>query len=144
MSATNEEILGRSDANDLEAILAITNDDMDSVIHAVKDNADAIFTWNYQKGERPALNKLYEKAKVSQWNGETDLPWDTDVDPEKVIANAPIDPDSDPVMIAARAPGGPLASWGEKEFDRLKMEAQNWTLSQFMHGEQGALVCTAK
>src|ERR1700680_1476190 len=89
MSATNEEILGRADANDLEAILSITNDDMDSVIHAVKDNAEAIFTWDYEKGQRPALNKLYEKAKTSQWNGETDLPWDTDVDIEKVVlANA--------------------------------------------------------
>ncbi|MEY2422258.1 MAG: hypothetical protein QOI95_2325 [Acidimicrobiaceae bacterium] len=144
MSATNEEILGRSDANDLEAILAITNDDMDSVIHAVKDNADAIFTWDYEKGQRPALNKLYEKAKTSQWNGETDLPWDTDVDIEKVVAQAPIDPDNDPVMIAARAPGAPLANWGDSEFTNLKMEMQNWTLSQFMHGEQGALLCTAK
>src|SRR3982075_3192829 len=89
MSATNEEILGRSDANDLEAILAITNDDMDSVIHAVKDNAEAIFTWDYEKGQRPALNKLYEKAKTSQWNGETDLPWETEVDQEAVVmANA--------------------------------------------------------
>ncbi|MGI9577422.1 MAG: ferritin-like domain-containing protein, partial [Microthrixaceae bacterium] len=26
----------------------------------------------------------------------------------------------------------------------FNLEAQNWTLSQFMHGEQGALVCTAK
>jgi hypothetical protein len=24
------------------------------------------------------------------------------------------------------------------------MEYQNWLLSQFMHGEQGALLCTAK
>ncbi|MEY2403643.1 MAG: hypothetical protein QOD38_1194 [Acidimicrobiaceae bacterium] len=144
MTATNEEILGRSDANDLEAILAITNDDMDSVIHAVKDNAEAIFTWDYEKGQRPALNKLYEKAKTSQWNGETDLPWDTDVDIEKVVAQAPIDPDNDPVMIAARAPGAPLANWGDSEFTNLKMEMQNWTLSQFMHGEQGALLCTAK
>jgi hypothetical protein len=144
MSATNEAILGRSDANDLEAILAITNDDMDSVIHAVKDNAEAIFTWDYEKGQRPALNKLYEKAKTSQWNGETDLPWDTDVDIEKVVAQAPIDPDNDPVMIAARAPGAPLANWGDSEFTNLKMEMQNWTLSQFMHGEQGALLCTAK
>ena len=63
MTATNEEILGRTDANDLEAILAITNDDMDAVIHSVKDNADAIFTWDYEKGQRPALNKLYEKAR---------------------------------------------------------------------------------
>ena len=144
MTATNEEILGRTDANDLEAILAITNDDMDSVVHAVKDNADAIFTWDYEKGQRPALNKLYEKAKTSQWNGETDLPWDTDVDVEKVIAQAPIDPDNDPVLVAARQPGQPLANWGEKEFNNFKIEAQNWTLSQFMHGEQGALVCTAK
>ena len=144
MTATNEEMLGRSDANDLEAILAITNDDMDSVIHAVKDNAEAIFTWDYEKGQRPALNKLYEKAKTSQWNGETDLPWDTDVDAEKVIAQAPIDPDNDPVMIAARAPGAPLANWGDGEFNNLKMEMQNWTLSQFMHGEQGALLCNAK
>src|ERR1700694_616626 len=144
MSATNEEILGPSDANDLEAILAITNDDMDSVIHAVKDNADAIFTWDYEKGQRPALNKLYEKAKTSQWNGETDLPWDTDVDIEKVVAQAPIDPENDPVMIAARMPGAPLANWGDSEFSNLKMEMQNWTLSQFRHGEQGALLCTAK
>jgi hypothetical protein len=144
MTATNEEILGRSDANDLEAILAITNDDMHSVIHSVKDNAEAIFTWDYEKGQRPALNKLYEKAKTSQWNGETDLPWDTDVDIEKVVAQAPIDPDNDPVMIAARAPGAPLHNWGDSEFTNLKMEMQNWTLSQFMHGEQGALLCTAK
>jgi hypothetical protein len=144
MSATNEEILGRADANDLEAILSITNDDMDSVVHAVKDNADAIFTWDYEKGARPALNKLYEKAKTSQWNGETDLPWDTAVDPDQVIANAPMDPDQDPVLLAAREPGEPLHNWGEKEWDALKMEAQNWTLSQFMHGEQGALLCTAK
>jgi len=144
MTATNEEILGRSDANDLEAILAITNDDIGELIHSVKDNAAAIFTWDYEKGQRPALNKLYEKAKVSQWNGETDLPWETAVDPEQVIANAPMDPDQDPVLIAAREPGEPLHNWGEAEWNKLKMEAQNWTLSQFMHGEQGALLCTAK
>jgi len=143
MSATNEEILGRADANDLEAILAITNDDMDSVIHAVEDNADAIFTWDYEKGARPALNKLYEKAKTSQWNGSTDLDWSTEVDLEKVAANAPQD-ENDPVMLVATAPGGPLQNWGEKEWQQMRMEAQNWTLSQFMHGEQGALLCTAK
>jgi len=142
--ATNQEILGRDDANDLEAILAITNDDVDSVLHVVADNADAIFTWDYEKGARPALTKLYEKAKTSQWNGETDLPWDTDVDIEKVAANAPMDPDTDPVLVAATAPGGPIHHWGEKEWSRMRIEAQNWTMSQFMHGEQGALLCTAK
>src|SRR5207237_3136022 len=66
------------------------------------------------------------------------------VDPEQVIANAPMDPEQDPVLVAARQPGEPLHNWGETEWNKLKMEAQNWTLSQFMHGEQGALLCTAK
>src|SRR3546814_15387436 len=84
--STNEELIVRADVNDLEAILGITNTDVDAAIHAVKDNAEAIFTWDYEKGARPALNRLYEQAKHSQWTGETDLPWDTDVDQEKVVA----------------------------------------------------------
>jgi hypothetical protein len=141
---TNEDLLGRADVNDLEAILAVTNRDAAATIHAVTDNADAIFTWDYTKGARPALNKLYEKAKTSQWNGETDLPWDTEVDMEKIVANAPRDRDTDPVFVAARQPGQPLANWTEREWNRLLIESQNWTMSQFMHGEQGALLCTAK
>src|SRR5437899_3491332 len=86
--ATNEELIGRTDINDLEAILAITNNDVDEVAHAVKDNADAIFTWDYERS-RPALGKLYEKAKKAQWNAQTDLPWETEVDVEAVVmANA--------------------------------------------------------
>src|SRR3546814_20226516 len=103
-----------------------------------------LFTWNDEKGERPALNKLYEKAKNAQWNGETDLPWDTVVDSEQVVANAPRDHLTDPVFVAASQPGQPLASWSDKEWNSLRIESQNWTMSQFMHGEQGALICTAK
>ena len=40
--------------------------------------------------------------------------------------------------------GTPFEKWGEKEWIELGIESQNWTLSQFMHGEQGALICTAK
>ena len=61
---TDQQILGRADINDLEAIMAVCNTDVDAVVHAVQDNADAIFTWDYEKGARPALNKLYEKAKT--------------------------------------------------------------------------------
>ena len=40
--------------------------------------------------------------------------------------------------------GTPFEKWGDKEWIQLGVERQNWTLAQFMHGEQGALVCTAK
>jgi hypothetical protein len=146
MSATNEDLIGRADVDDLEAILAVTNTDRDEAIHTVQDNADAIFTWDYEKGARPALNRLYEKAKTSQWNGETDLPWATEVDQEAVVlANAAANLGGlaggiDDSVIA----DSPFARWTEKEWIQVGVESQNWTLSQFMHGEQGALLCTAK
>ena len=34
--------------------------------------------------------------------------------------------------------------WGDKEWLEFGIENRRWTLSQFMHGEQGALLCTAK
>src|SRR5207248_7291004 len=40
--------------------------------------------------------------------------------------------------------GTSLEKWGDKEWLHFAVESQNWTLSQFMHGEQGALLCTAK
>ncbi len=138
---TNERILGRAEIDDLEAILSISAADVDEAVRTVKDNADAIFTWDYEKGRRPALNKLYEKAKVSMWNGETDLPWDTVVDQEKVAQdNMVLNGGLGELDLA----GTPFAKFGDKEWLQLGMEFQNWSLSQFMHGEQGALICTAK
>ncbi len=137
----NERIIGREDLNDIEQILMITNTDVDSAIHAVKDNADAIFTWDYEKGARPALNKLYEKAKNSQWNGETDLDWSINVDQEAVVAaNAAANGRGAEMNLA----GTFFEKWGDKEWNELGVQSQNWMLSQFMHGEQGALLCTAK
>jgi hypothetical protein len=142
--ASDQEILGRADVNDLEAIIAITNTDMDEAIHTVTDNADAIFTWDYEKGARPALNKLYEKAKTSQWNGETDLDWSIDVDPEKVINELQGSNAAGPFQWIIEHPDSPLKNFGDKEWTELGVESLNWRLSQFMHGEQGALICTAK
>ncbi len=139
--ATNEELIGRTDINDLEAILAITNNDVDEVAHAVKDNADALFTWDYER-TRPALGKLYEKAKKAQWNAQTDLPWDTPVDQEEVAINNAIQAGG--FGQGVDLTGTSLETWGDKEWLHFAVESQNWTLSQFMHGEQGALLCTAK
>jgi hypothetical protein len=137
----NETILGRGDINDIEAILAIPTHDPNEVEHVVKDNADAIFTWDYSL-TRPALRKLYEKAKTGQWNGTTDLPWDTDVDVEKTVAQ-------DQLILGTGIDqsvyvGTPVEKWGDKEWLEFGIEGRNWMLSQFLHGEQGALICTAK
>ncbi len=139
--SSNEAIIGRDDINNIEAILSVTNTDVDEVEHIVKDNADAIFTWDYSLA-RPQLRKLYEKAKVGQWNSTTDLPWDTDVDLEKVVS-------ADQAAIQSgltpdHYDGTVVAKWGDKEWLEFGIDQRRWTLSQFLHGEQGALLCTAK
>ena len=137
----NRDIIGREDLDDIEAILSVTNTDVDEVIHAVRDDSDTLFTWDYSLA-RPNLRRLYEKAKTGQWNGTTDLPWDTSVDIEATIAadQAAIGAGIDPSQYA----GTPLAKWGDKEWVEFGIEGRRWSLSQFLHGEQGALLCTAK
>ena len=137
----NQDIIGREGLDDIEAILSITNTDVDEVLHAVRDDSDALFTWDYSLA-RPNLRRLYEKAKVGQWNGTTDLPWETSVDVEATIAadQAAIGAGIDPAQYA----GTPLAKWGDKEWIEFGIEGRRWSLSQFLHGEQGALLCTAK
>ncbi len=140
--STLEEMIGRSDINDLSAILSVSNTDRDETIHEVTSHFDTIFSWDYDKGSKPKLDRLYEKAKHSMWNAQTDLPWDTEVDQERLVQqNALLNGSFDQQMDLT---GTPFAKWGEKEWVRLGVESQNWTLSQFMHGEQGALICTAQ
>ena len=144
MTITGEEnrsIIGRDDINDVEAILSTPMVDPNEVLHAVKNDADTIFTWDYSLA-RPQLRKLYEKAKVGQWNATTDIPWDTDVDIEKSIAadQEILGNGIDPAWYA----GTKLEKWGDKEWLEFGIQGRKWMLSQFLHGEQGALICTAK
>jgi hypothetical protein len=137
----NQAIIGRDLINDVEAILSIPMTDPNEVEHVVKNNADSIFTWDYSLA-RPPLRKLYEKAKTGQWNGTTDIPWETEVDIEKTIAadQAVIGTGIDPAWYADTK----LALWGDKEWLEFGIQGRKWLLSQFLHGEQGALICTAK
>ncbi len=130
---------------DVDAILAVTNAHPGEVLHPVASDAGAMFTWDYAKGARPQLETLYEKAKTGQWNGSTDLDWTTDVDPERIAVELGA---RDGRMKCVRAimdeKGSPVAHWGEKEFNQYAVENLAHRASQFLHGEQGALLCTAR
>jgi hypothetical protein len=136
--------MARTDPADLEQILAITGHEGEPQ-HLVTDPAAALFTWDYEKGARPALAKLYERAKTSQWNGATDLDWSTDVDLEQVAREITGgDYRAQFVRRVAELDGSPVAGWGDEQWREYAIETFTWRLSQFLHGEQGALLCTAK
>ena len=119
--------------------IVIERTDVDEVLHTINQESDVLFTWDYERS-RPALVKLYEKAKKSQWNATTDLPWETEVDNEKLAADLTETTARFDVMHDDR--DAPTAHWGDKEWQQFAIETQTWTLSQFLHGEQGALICT--
>jgi len=146
MVRSDFEILGREHVNDPEFLdqMAKANEDADAIAHEVVNNANTLFTWDYTKGARPRLEKLYEKAKTSQWNAETDLDWSIEVDPYGLFDGVDMSA-LPPTRADLAAPAfSPVKNWGDGEWREFEARMLQWRISQFLHGEQGALVCTAK
>ncbi len=97
----------------------------------------AHFNWEYPSDQAQML-ELYQRAKEQQWNGDY-LPWSTSVDPEN--PEVPLLPKSFIDYRVAERHGVRLS-----EVDELKLRNSlcAWMLSQFLHGEQGALFAAAQ
>jgi hypothetical protein len=78
------------------------------------------------------LRDLYEVAKKEQWNAATDVPWDLEIDRGGDI----LDPRQDVLRTFDFVRALP-----EEKQTELAVRRAAWTLSQFLHGEQGALLC---
>ncbi len=101
----------------------------------LKQDYTTNFQWEYQDGRESLLN-LYEKGKIKQWNASERIDWSQELDPE----NPEQMPDeSMPIFGSA-----PYERMTKKEKIEARTHFQAWQLSQFLHGEQGALICTAK
>ncbi|MGE5049276.1 MAG: ferritin-like domain-containing protein [Deltaproteobacteria bacterium] len=97
----------------------------------------AHFDWRYERGE-PEMARLYEAAKSSQWNATRDLDWSVEVDPES--AALPLLPDALLPMYRHAA----FARLSPAEKGKQRRAFMAWLLSQFLHGEQGALFAAAQ
>ena len=113
---------------------AIGHAERERQIELLSTTFDTTYTWNYEMVRRD-LHNLYEKAKRDQWNASERLDWRLAVDPE-----------------AENLPDVQIPVYGthiwEKltpaEVRKLRGEQIRWSLSKFMHGEQGALLATAQ
>ncbi len=94
--------------------------------------------WNFDyEPHVKALRDLYELAKKEQWNAATDIPWNLETDPTTIgnMAGRGGDPFDDLEVIKALPE--------DKRVELAKRRAA-WMLSQFLHGEQGAMLCAAQ
>lgn len=104
-------------------------------VDAIDVGFDLSYVWDYTS-QRADLDALYEKAKEHQWNARKVIAWDTPVDPEaETIPNQFI-----PIF------GTRLWDKLDKktELPKLRRHATSYLLSNFLHGEQGALMVASQ
>jgi hypothetical protein len=93
------------------------------------------FTWEYDEN-RERLLALYQKGKDKQWDAVRRIDWGLEVDPYDVLG----------------LPDQAMAIYGTKWWDKLgpqnrkelRLHNASWQFSQFLHGEQGAMICAAR
>jgi hypothetical protein len=93
------------------------------------------FTWEYED-EREKLLALYAKGKSQQWDAEKRIDWSIDVDPDD-----PMQMDESVLPLYGTPLWHRIGARGQAE---LRYHSQVHKLSQFLHGEQGALICAAR
>lgn len=97
--------------------------------------AVTVFNWEYDEG-RDKLLTLYEKGKDKQWNANQRIDWSQEIDLDNPLG----------------FPDYFVSIYGSPTWEKLDERGRNqvrhhleaWRFSQFLHGEQGALICTAK
>jgi len=91
------------------------------------------YNWDYTDADT-RIKKLYELGKELNWNGSIDLDW------SKGLKKG--EPPIKAELIARME--GPLAALPEEERLEYMRHDQAWALSQFLHGEQGAMLVASQ
>ena len=104
----------------------------------LKATIDSVFDWQYALRQANLLN-LYEKGKTLAWNAN-DLDWSIDVDIERLVRQRVANGLGPMINSMLRPP----VDLGDDEVVRMQLHLNAFMLSQFLHGEQGALLATAK
>ncbi len=97
----------------------------------------ARFTWEYDDG-RDRLLSLYQKGKDKQWDQTTRIDWSQDIDPGN-----PLGMPVEAISIYGTDEWRKIEN-DPKAIEELQHHAAAWQFSQFLHGEQGAMICSAR
>src|SRR5215470_15201807 len=111
-----------------------TSSSVDAELETILTSFDTSYAGNYGS-VKAGLRDLYEKAKREQWNGTQQLKWDTPVDPESEIIPQAYNPLED---------YPPYKQFNDRQVAHFRHAQMAWQLSQFMHGEQGALIVASQ
>lgn len=115
---------------DLEDVL--TNEQVDHIAEIFQTPLTGSYNWDYTVQD-DRIKKLYDLGKQLNWDPEMDIDWDRPWPEEEFAPELMNLHEYEPYLAMDEAT--------KKEF-WLHMNA--WTLSQFLHGEQGALLVASQ
>ena len=104
-------------------------------VWTIPQNFETAFDWEFDEG-RKSLMHLYQKGKDMQWDAQGRINWDDELNPDN------------PMELPDELSGiyhTPI--WGKasaRERAEMRRHFQAWTISQFLQGEQAAMICAAK
>jgi hypothetical protein len=109
--------------------------DVDQVAEIFSTPLTGAYTWNYAEADR-MLRKLYTLGKERNWNVDLDIDWARKPDrKQSAVASGAENPYAD---------WQPFAELTPQEQVEFSWHCEAWTLSQFLHGEQGALLVASQ
>jgi hypothetical protein len=91
------------------------------------------FVWDYAQSDG-RLRTLYERGKAAQWNAATDIDWAAGVGTPGHVGPLGLD-----LPLERDASLVPPERWAA-----FQWEFHSWMISQFLHGEQGALLAAGR
>ncbi len=101
----------------------------------VPQDYDTAFDWEYDDGRKQMMH-LYQKGKDMQWDALNRIDWTEELDFEN--------PMQMPDEMNGAYHTDVWKKMSDKERNELRRHQQAWMISQFMQGEQAALICAAK
>jgi hypothetical protein len=128
-----KQVVRTGPENDLSANL--TPQEVDQIAEIFQTPLTGAYTWNYAEADKK-LRKLYRLGKERNWNADFDIDW-----------TQPTKRDQTPMVVTAENPyidWEPFVALSERERNVFGWHQSVWTTSQFLHGEQGALLVASQ
>jgi hypothetical protein len=129
---TPTEIRYFPEADDIASQLSEKS--VDDIIEIFHTPLQGSYNWDYASIDG-RIRKLYRLGKELNWNQEFDLNWQQELDKSQY-----------PMDVSFNPFGGyaPFEAMSDEQKLKFSWHYQAWTLSQFLHGEQGALLVASQ
>jgi len=108
---------------------------LDGAAWEVPQNFEALFDWQYSDDRKDLLG-LYSKGKTMQWDTDSRIDWSHELNPDNPLGI--------PIEYFPLYGADFFMKMSAKEQGEALRHQAAWSNSQFLHGEQGALICSAK